>query len=103
MNNTYYSNYLSSGYPHFNNIMYETDIVVGIKDNYSNILPLYELVNNVYLINDEMKNAKLFNMPGQEVMQCKDAILDLNFLPIGIYLLQYIENNQTKIIKLIRK
>ncbi|MCL2038794.1 MAG: T9SS type A sorting domain-containing protein [Bacteroidetes bacterium] len=83
-------------------LVYETDILVGIQDNYD-AQQLYELENNVYLLKNAMQNVKLFNMSGQKVLECKDEVLDLTPLPIGVYILQYIENKQLKNIKLIRK
>ncbi len=69
-------------------IVYETTIVLGIKEH-NEEKHIYEIAKNTYLLNDEMKNVVLYDMLGQRVLECKNTRLDLNFLPIGVYVLQY--------------
>jgi len=81
------------------------ELTTGIKNNHNEDVKIYILDDNIYLLSDEMKNVMLFNILGQEVMKCKEKRLDLTALPIGVYVLQYIDtrDNLMKVIKLLKK
>ena len=78
---------------------------MGIKDNYDESVKIYELHNNYYLLSEEMNGAMLFNILGQKAFECKDLILDLTSLPIGVYFLHYYckESNLMKSVKLLKR
>ncbi len=82
-------------------LLYETDIANSIK-YYNNDEPnIYELYDNVYLIDiEKMKSVELFDMVGSKLFECKNSIIDLTPFSVGVYILLY---NENKIIKLIRK
>jgi len=88
-----------------NNETWIFELTTGIKNNHDEDVKIYMLDDNIYLLSDEMKNVMLFNILGQEVMKCKDTRLDLTALPIGVYILQYIDtrDNLIKVIKLLKK
>ena len=79
-------------------------IYLGIENKVG--INIYSISNNVYYINNEyISDLELFDVMGNRIKKYDNytKFIDLNDFSVGIYLLQYTENNQTKIIKLIKK
>jgi hypothetical protein len=73
----------------------------GIIDNRGDTANIYTLDDNVYLLNEKIKDAALYNVLGQKVLECKGKI-DLNYFPVGIYFLRYTENKEYKMAKILK-
>jgi len=56
----------------------------------------------LYLLSDEIKDVLLFDVLGTKILDCKYKRNNLSLLPVGLYVLQYKENNNIKITKIIR-
>jgi hypothetical protein len=95
-------NSFGEGWSEYTNETWIFELTTGIKDNYNDTARIYVLDDNIYLLGDEIKDAVLYNLLGQKIMECKEKRLDMNHLPIGLYILQYTENEKIKSVKLLK-
>ena len=87
-------------------IPYEWKMIkyIGIKNNYDEDINIYELENNIYLLPEEIKDGVLYNIIGQKIMEIKGKELDINYLPMNLYLLYYRDKSGLmKVVKLFKK
>ena len=89
-----------TGFVTFGAVEYE---IVGIVNNYNETVKIYTLGHNLYLLGDEIKDAVLYNVLGQKITEFENSTIDLNPLPAGTYILEYLENDVIKSVKLLRK